>query len=1264
MVQQVIDVGAAASDGTGDPLRDAFTKINENFDELYGTVDNEGLTYGNIASNVAGITFNVTRYTESYAATPVLQGTGQFVGNVYVIQGNVLGGTTPLNDLLLTVTSLANVTVGNVAAVSAVGVPVAPVLRVNGLTGNVNLTVNNITGAASKAYVNAAIAANIANISGSVTDSLRANITAANAVISNHAARISTLESNSASQATQINDVVSVKANVSYVDTSISNALSSNAILANVQAVNANVAAANAAILLRANLSGANFSGNISANYISASNVIRTDSYFVGGSEINQGLGEAWANPAALFFGNSAGYYQVNLQNLDPTATGDFVVTADDGNDATNYAAFGVNGSQWNDPTYPAGKAHDGFVFVTGGNLIVQSETNDIQFYSGNIGIPQVSITAGNVIQLQHNTVIRFSDGTIQNTAFGGNANLTSLNANITAANAAITSLQSNAAAQALDLNSLTANSASQGATLQTLLANAGTQSVAITNLDANVGSYQIFSNANSTSQAVSINLVNANLTAANAIISTLLSNSASQAQELDNLTSNSQAQESTIVGLVANSALQAVSINSINANVTAANINITSLSSNAGFQATQINLLNANLTAANSAISVLQSNAAFQQSSIDNLYANVTFYLANVASSNANIAAANARIVVLDANLGSTHSNVTTLQTNANISAAQISQLNADILAANIVIASKAALTNGNIQANYVIANANVKIASTLEVGNSSPINYPGLGAIFVGNVDSQYQIVVQNINTGPNATSSLKFVTDNGSNTVKNLEIGVLSSNATGYFEYPAGNTGIAKIANSSVISSSGNELFILTDANITLGANTSTIRLAQDGLLELNNCNLVFRDGSIQSTAVQDVFGLLANVSSVQVQANTISANLGAFQTYANLTLSTVANAASQEAEIDSISANVGAYQIFANANAASQAASIDTINSNIGAYQTFANANAASQTTSINTINANIGAYQTFANSTFTSYTNANVVQYLEAGVGGNIIPSSNVTYSLGNVNYQWKDLWVSNNTIYIGNTPIQVNNNTLLVNNQPVSGTYTNSNVDSYLQTTGTVRFGFNAGGTNQGLDAVALGPNAGSTDQGAYAISIGWQSGSFNQGENSVAVGKFAGLSFQSANSIAVGYYTGSSSQGNLSVAIGDYSGATYQGNNSISIGTFSGYEFQGNNAIAIGANAGVLNQHANSIVINASVTDLNSTAEGLFISPIREVTGGNVLVFDPNTKEITWANVGNVSYTPNNMANYDQTITNIQQALDELAARLRALGG
>lgn len=35
MAKQTINIGSAANDGTGDPLRDAFDKTNDNFTELY-----------------------------------------------------------------------------------------------------------------------------------------------------------------------------------------------------------------------------------------------------------------------------------------------------------------------------------------------------------------------------------------------------------------------------------------------------------------------------------------------------------------------------------------------------------------------------------------------------------------------------------------------------------------------------------------------------------------------------------------------------------------------------------------------------------------------------------------------------------------------------------------------------------------------------------------------------------------------------------------------------------------------------------------------------------------------------------------------------------------------------------------------------------------------------------------------------------------------------------------------------------------------------
>lgn len=45
----------------------------------------------------------------------------------------------------------------------------------------------------------------------------------------------------------------------------------------------------------------------------------------------------------------------------------------------------------------------------------------------------------------------------------------------------------------------------------------------------------------------------------------------------------------------------------------------------------------------------------------------------------------------------------------------------------------------------------------------------------------------------------------------------------------------------------------------------------------------------------------------------------------------------------------------------------------------------------------------------------------------SAVFGNLIPAANVTYSLGNVTHQWNDLYVSNNTIYVGGVPLSIDN---------------------------------------------------------------------------------------------------------------------------------------------------------------------------------------------------------------------------------------------
>ena len=76
MAQQTIGIGTAANDGSGDPLRTAFDKCNDNFDELYAAV--AALTGGILTAvdimrvgtaTATGATSERFDYTTAFTAT-------------------------------------------------------------------------------------------------------------------------------------------------------------------------------------------------------------------------------------------------------------------------------------------------------------------------------------------------------------------------------------------------------------------------------------------------------------------------------------------------------------------------------------------------------------------------------------------------------------------------------------------------------------------------------------------------------------------------------------------------------------------------------------------------------------------------------------------------------------------------------------------------------------------------------------------------------------------------------------------------------------------------------------------------------------------------------------------------------------------------------------------------------------------------------------------------------------------------------------------
>ncbi len=109
MAQQVIGIGSRANDGTGDLLRDAFDKINQNFDEIYGgQSDPSGFTAQAAASAAAAATSEQNAANSATAAANSATDAAASVSAVSTYAGNASASA-----------SAASTSEGNAAASAA-----------------------------------------------------------------------------------------------------------------------------------------------------------------------------------------------------------------------------------------------------------------------------------------------------------------------------------------------------------------------------------------------------------------------------------------------------------------------------------------------------------------------------------------------------------------------------------------------------------------------------------------------------------------------------------------------------------------------------------------------------------------------------------------------------------------------------------------------------------------------------------------------------------------------------------------------------------------------------------------------------------------------------------------------------------------------------------------------------------------------------------------------------------------------------------------
>jgi len=94
MAQQTINIGSSANDGTGDPLRTAFDKINDNFSELYGdTAEANDLLEDSSPQLGGDLDVNGRRITSARSNEDIIllpNGTGGVVASAVRIAGTTL----------------------------------------------------------------------------------------------------------------------------------------------------------------------------------------------------------------------------------------------------------------------------------------------------------------------------------------------------------------------------------------------------------------------------------------------------------------------------------------------------------------------------------------------------------------------------------------------------------------------------------------------------------------------------------------------------------------------------------------------------------------------------------------------------------------------------------------------------------------------------------------------------------------------------------------------------------------------------------------------------------------------------------------------------------------------------------------------------------------------------------------------------------------------------------------------------------------------
>jgi hypothetical protein len=338
----------------GAPLTVNDNKDRGIFMEYYTTgIGNAFIGWDNSSGNMivasdAGLTNDVVS-VETYGT---LQAGNLYVQSV-VSTGNITGGNIIANGRPLTSLNASNIDTGTLAQARLAN----STLTLGNTTLTLGATTTTVTGLSSvtsTTFVGALTGA--ATTAGTVTTAAQPNITS-----------VGTLSS------------LTVTANVA----------GGNLTTAGQVSATGNVTGGNIVTAGNVNSNQGFFSGNVTVigTFTSTSNIVANTSgtFFgnavTGNSAIFAGVPTftpLGTNVVAQFSGNVNSYSQINFENISNgnRASTDYIATADNGTDTTNYADFGINSSTFDDPvSYPGYGPNDSYVHNHGGNLILNPES-------------------------------------------------------------------------------------------------------------------------------------------------------------------------------------------------------------------------------------------------------------------------------------------------------------------------------------------------------------------------------------------------------------------------------------------------------------------------------------------------------------------------------------------------------------------------------------------------------------------------------------------------------------------------------------------------------------------------------------------------------------------------------------------------------------------------------------------------------------------------------------------------------------------------